>query len=301
MDRFDLNLARVFVAVFETRSATAAAERLGITQPSVSYGLGRLRQAFGDPLFVRDRRSLKPTPRSEALYPKLRGAVATVDEAIEETHHFDAATARRVFTLAMSDVGSMFFLPPIERELRVSAPGVGLEVRQVAVADLVEQLASQTIDAALGNLPSLRGQTRSLVLFREHYVCLMGRRHAETIGTLTRDAFCASRHVVVSSSFSGHQLAEDALADLGIARPVVIRTPFFTALPQLIAPGDLVVLLPSRAAAVFATQSDVIAMPAPVALPAFDVRMHWHPRHESRPAVAWLLARLEAILRESRR
>lgn len=296
MSQFDLNLARVFIAVFETRSATAAAERLDITQPTVSYGLAKLREVLSDPLFVRDQRSLKPTPRAESLYPKFRDALASIGAAVEETHRFDPATAQRIFNLAMSDIGSMYFLPPLESALRKVAPHVGLEIRQVPVTELVDQLASSKLDAALGNLPSLRGQTRSVPLFREHYVCLLGKRHAEQIREMTLDVFRTSRHVVVSSSFSGHQLAEDALADLGISRQIVIRTPYYTALPQLIAHSDLVVMLPSRIAATFATQSDVVALPLPVELPDFQVKLHWHPRHESNPALAWMLERIEAVL-----
>lgn len=298
MSQFDLNLTRVFVAIYETRSATAAAERLDLTQPTVSYALAKLREALADLLFVRDKRTLKPTPRAEALYPRFRDALVVIGEAIEETHRFDPATANRIFNLAMSDIGSMYLLPPLERELHAIAPHVGLEIRQVPIPELVDQLASLKIDVALGNLPTLRGQTRSTALFREHYVCLLGKRHAERIGRMTLDAFRRSRHVVVSSTFSGHQLAEDALTDMGISRQVVIGTPYFTALPQLIAQSDLVVILPSRIAATFATQSDVVAHPAPMALPDFDVKMHWHPRHESNPAVAWLLDRIVATLRE---
>lgn len=296
MTTFDLNLARVFVAIYETRSATAAAERLDITQPTVSYGLGKLRELLADPLFVRDQRSLRPTPRADALYPRFREALATLNAAVEETHGFDPATAKRTFNLAMSDIGSMYFLPPLEAELRLNAPEVSLDIRQVPVTELVEQLAANKIDAALGNLPALRGQTRSVPLFREHYVCLLGRRHAERIGRVTPEVFRDSRHVVVSSTYSGHQLAEDALADLGISRRTVIRTPYYTSLPQLIAQSDLLVMLPSRIAATFATQSDVVPMPVPVALPEFEVKLHWHPRHESNPALAWLLARIEAVL-----
>lgn len=298
MAQFDLNLLRVFVATFETRSATAAAERLDVTQPTVSYGLGKLREALADPLFVRDRRSLRPTPRAEALYPRFRDALGVLSEAIEETHHFEPATANRIFNLAMSDIGSMHFLPPLEAEFRRVAPHIGLEVRQVQMSELVENLASSKLDVALGYLPLLRGQTRSLLLFRERYVCLVGRRHAGWGARMTLDEFCARPHVAVTSTFSGHQLAEDALADLGISRQIAVRTPYFAALPQLIAQSELVVMLPSRAAAAFARQSDVVVLPAPVALPEFEVKMHWHHRHESNPALAWFLERTEKILRK---
>ncbi|MCA3863321.1 MAG: LysR family transcriptional regulator, partial [Burkholderia sp.] len=49
----DLNLLRVFLAISELRSLTAAGERLGLTQPAVSHALRRLRNLFDDPLFVR--------------------------------------------------------------------------------------------------------------------------------------------------------------------------------------------------------------------------------------------------------
>src|SRR5574338_366704 len=295
MNQIDLNLVRVFVAIFETQSATAAAERLNITQPTVSYGLGKLREALADRLFVRDRRSLKPTPRAALLYPKFRDALTSIGNAIEETQNFDPETASRIFSIAMTDIGSLYFLPALEADFRDKAPRIGIEIRQVPVDEIVDQLASGKLDAAVGNLPSLGGQTRSTVIFRERYVCLMGKAHADAIGQLTMEKFLASRHVAVSSTYSGHRLAEDALQDLGISRRIVVRTPYYTALPQLIANSDLVVLLPSRIARIFASQTEVVALPAPMELTEFDVKMSWHPRHEANPALHWLLERIESI------
>lgn len=295
MEQIDLNLIRVFVAIYETQSATAAAEQLDITQPTVSYGLAKLRDTLSDRLFVREGRSLKPTPRASLLYPKLRDALIGIGKAIEETHRFDPETASRMFGIAMTDIGSLYFLPALEADFRAKAPRIGIEVRQVTVDDIVDQLASGKLDTAVGNLPSLRGQTRSAVLFREHYVCLMGAGHAAAIGELTMDRFLASRHVAVSSTYSGHRLAEDALLDQGISRQIVVRTPYYTALPLLLAHSDLIVLLPSRIARLFATQTAVVALPAPMDLPEIDVRMHWHARHEASPALGWLLDRLAAI------
>ena len=295
MSQIDLNLVRVFVAIYETQSATAAAEQLNITQPTVSYGLAKLRETLSDHLFVRDRRSLKPTPRASQLYPKFRDALIGIGNAIEEIQSFDPRTDSRIFSIAMTDIGSLYFLPSLEADFQQKAPRIGIEIRQVQVDEIVDQLASGRLDAAVGNLPSLRGQTRSAVIFREHYVCLMGKEQALAIGEMTMDTFLASRHVAVSSTYSGHRLAEDALQDLGISRRIVVRTPYYTALPLLISNSDLVVLLPSRIARIFASQTDVVALPAPMELPEFDVRMHWHPRHETNPALNWLLERIASV------
>lgn len=126
-----------------------------------------------------------------------------------------------------------------------------------------------------------------MLLFREHYVCVVGKDYAEAIQKMTMENFLASRHVAVSSPYSGHQLSEDALVDLSISRRIIIQTPYYTALPQLIAYSDLVVLLPSRIANIFSTQSAVVAVPAPMELPDFEVKMHWHARHEANPAIKW--------------
>jgi DNA-binding transcriptional LysR family regulator len=297
MSQIDLNLIRVFVAIYETQSATAAAEQLNITQPTVSYGLGKLRELLSDHLFVRDRRSLQPTPRANMLYPRFRDALDSIGNAIEETQSFDPKSDSRVFSVAMTDIGSLYFLPSLEADLQEKAPNISVEIRQVQVNELVDQLSSGRLDVAVGNLPSLRGQTRSSVIFREHYVCLLGKKQALSIGEMTMEKFLASRHVAVSSTYSGHRLAEDALQDLGISRRIVVRTPYYTALPLLIANSDLIVLLPSRIASIFATQTDVVVMRAPMELPEFDVRMHWHPRHETNPALMWLLDRLESVSR----
>ncbi len=64
----DLNLLRVLTTVFETQSVTVAAERLYITQPSVSYALKRLREEFNDELFVRNNSGMAPTPLAAQLY-----------------------------------------------------------------------------------------------------------------------------------------------------------------------------------------------------------------------------------------
>lgn len=295
MSQLDLNLIRVFVAIYETQSATEAAERLDITQPTVSYGLAKLREALSDQLFVRDQRSFKPTPRATSLYLKFRDALESIGNAIEETQGFDPSSATRVFSIAMTDIGSLYFLPALEAELCRKTPNIGIEVLQIPVTDLVDRLASGKLDVALGNLPSLRGQTRSMPLFLEHYVCLVGMEHAKSIKEMTMETFLASRHVAVSSTYSGHQLAEDALADLGISRKIVVRTPYYTALPQLIANSDLVVLLPSRIAEIFSTQSAVVALPAPMKLPDFEVKMHWHSRHEANPALTWLLDHVASV------
>lgn len=72
MSPIDLNLIRTFVTLYEAGSVTLAAERLFVTQPSVSYALARLRELFDDALFTRTRDGIQPTFVAEQLYGTFR-------------------------------------------------------------------------------------------------------------------------------------------------------------------------------------------------------------------------------------
>lgn len=297
MSRLDLNLIRVLIAVHEARSVTAAAERLALSQPAVSYGLAKLRRVYSDRLFVRSASGLAATPLAERIYHQYRQALSAVEQTLDGVDRFDPQASVRSFRIAMSDIGALFFLPPLHARLQAVAPRIALDVVQVATDAVVEDLASGRLDAAVGNLPSIRGQTQSELLFVERYVCLMRRDHPGAGAALSLDAFLRARHVMVTSPFSGHRLVDDALAELGVARDIAIRLPHFTMLPQLVGQSDLMVILPSRVAALFASHSPCRHLDLPVPVPAFEVRAHWHANHARHASTQWLVAQLLAALR----
>ncbi len=286
---FDLNLVRLLVAVFETGSVSKAAVRLGITQPSISYGLGRLRRAVGDPLFVRSAGIMTPSPVAEQLYRQFREALTAVESAIEGSGTFDSRTSHRNFRVAMSDVGAICLVPPLLAHLRIAAPEVTLEIVEVPVKDLMDDMARGKLDAAVGNLPLLHASARSEMLFTERYVCLLSSTHPRIVDGLSHAQFLAEGHVVVASPFSIHQNVEEALAERGVRRRAAVRIPHFTSLPAIIASSDLLVTLPSTLGDVFSRGfAGLRCVEMPVALPTFDIRLLWHARQQSNPSHLWL-------------
>jgi len=296
--RLDLNLVRVMVAVFETGSVSQAADRLELTQPTVSYGLAKLRQTYGDALFVRDGRGMAPTPRAEQIYRAFQEALACIDRTQELAGAFQPARSRRRFRVAMSDIGGLCFLPPLVAQLRRAAPLAELDVLQVPMDALTEQLASGKVDAAIGNLPLGAEKLSSRLLFREHYVCLAARHHpAARARRLTLAQFLAARHVLVTSPFFAHQHVEDSLRAQGVQRSIALRIPHFTVLPELIAHSDLMATLPLRVARVFESYGGLRAMPLPVSVPEFEVRVYVHAYQAAQPAVQWFAGQIESALR----
>lgn len=292
--RMDLNLVRVFVAIYETGSVTAASERLFITQPTVSYSLAKLRDALSDPLFVKIRGGMAPTPCAKQTYERFSRALAHINDAVETTHKFVPQLSDRRFRVALSDIGELIFLPPLLKKLTAIAPQIELEVVETKVDDAPGWLASGKVDAAVGNLPTICDVTRNAHLFDEHYVCLMRTAHPASHAPLTREAFVAARHAFVSSSFFGHKQVEDLLRQLGVK--VALQIPHFTILPHLISISDLMVVLPSRVAVLFESYGGLQTMAVPIDLPRIEVRLHWHPRHEGQAAQQWFLSVLTEAL-----
>lgn len=294
--RLDLNLVRVFVAIYETRSVTHAADRLNVTQPTVSHSLARLREAYGDRLFVRSAQGLEPTARSAQIFEQLAESLAIIDASLEEQRPFEPVSSSRRFRLAMSDIGALYFAPPLLRRFQQVAPRLQTEIVQHSDG-VLEELATGRLDVAIGNLPGLAASTRSELLFREQYACLLSVKHPTITGNaMTLPEFAAARHIMVASPSSGHGLVDGILAQQGISRNVVARVPQFTVLPQLLADSDLVVILPSRVAELYAAQGGLRALPLPVAIAKFDVRLHWHARQDAVSSHRWLRDELIATL-----
>ncbi|MFM0742264.1 LysR family transcriptional regulator, partial [Paraburkholderia xenovorans] len=99
IDNIDLNLLRVFHAIVEERSLTRAGERLTLSQPAISYSLGRLRTLFNDPLFIRTRSGMQPTPTALELSEIVGRALCTVREAMRHAERFDPVISTRTFRL----------------------------------------------------------------------------------------------------------------------------------------------------------------------------------------------------------
>ena len=281
----DLNLLRVFDAVLQERSVTAAAGRLGLTQPAVSNALSRLRKLLGDALFVRTPAGMDATPFARGVAEPVRQALALLDSALAHGPGFEPATATRAFRFYMSDLGQIEFLPPLIERVQRTAPGVRLEAVALEGDDIADALATGALDLAVGFLPGLGPPVRRRALFRDPYLCLMRADHP--IKVLTRRKFQEASHALVTYR-GGHRVVEEALERAGLARRIALRLPHFTVVPMVLERTDLLCTLPARVARVFERRGRLKSLAPPVAIPPADVAVHWHERFEPDPGNRWL-------------
>jgi len=286
-EKLDLNLLRVMQAIDQEGSVTRAAQRLGLSQPAVSNALGRLRAMLGDPLFVRSHGGVKPTPRARRVLAALDGAMGLIRQGLRDGVDFEPGTARQSFALLVSDLGEMVFLPRLMQRVRQDAPGVSVNVAQLARVGYAEALEAGLADLVVGYLPAPRSSLRSRRLFSDTFVCMMRADHPATALPLTLADYLALSHVAVARRGGQEGKIAAALNVLGVERDVALTIPHFAAAPGVVAASDLVVTVPRRMVEIYAHQG-MVGVAIPFDVPGLELALYWHERSQEDPANRWL-------------
>lgn len=299
--QLDLNLIVAFDALVREGSVTRAADQLGITQSAMSHALRRLRDFFDDPLFVKSGDGMRPTPKAEQLSEAVLGVMATVRSELLAQAGFDAAKAQRTFSLCMTDIGELVFLPPIIEQLRRLAPHCRLRTLQLPLEQVAQALESGEADLALGSLHTVHPGLFQQELFTDTFVTLASTSNAAIGDSIDLAQFCRLQHVVVT--LSGKSGPYDrALEDYGIKRDVFLTTSHFLVVPVLIEQHpDLIATVPSDLGRVLARHPGVKVLKPPVEIPPFALRQHWHPRYHHDEANVWLRRLIKATFDRYRR
>ena len=296
--RFDLNLLRVFEALHVHRNVSLAAEALGVTQPAVSNSLKRLREQTGDELFTRTPKGMQPTPRAERLAVSIAQALGVLREGLEPAAGFEPAVSARKFTILMSDIGEVVFLPRLIGFFQAQAPGVRLETTTATAREARLAMEAGAVDLAVGFLPELKTGFFQQRLFAQSYVCLVRAGHPQLDQSLSLEAFRHARHAVVEAEGTGHGIVEVMFERAGLAPEVCVRLPHFLAVPLVVAESDLVVTVPQRLGEIFARVLPLRLHDHPLAIPPFQVNQYWHRRYHKDPANQWLRSNFARLFSE---
>ncbi len=292
----DLNLLVALHALLRERHVSRAAARIGVSQPAMSRALARLRDMFDDPLLVRVKAGMQPTPRALDLYPQVEAILAEVRELIrpaEFTPHLATGTIR----IAAPDLVVYMFVPALMRSLAEQAPGLDLEIVQW-VPSWREGLEGGAIDLSVG-MPSVgEPNVYARTLFESDWACVLRKGHPALRAKWTLERFVALDHMLVSFSGRGRGQIDEALAELGLARHVALRVPYPVLTPLLVAETDLVLTTPRWLACKLSTEVGLAIRRPPFTVAPVRVAMLWHARSHRDPAHRWFRALLANLAGE---
>lgn len=244
----DLNQLQTFVVLYELRSVTATAERLHVTQPTVSHTLKRLRERFDDELFRREGNSMVPTPRAAQLFGPLHEAMLQIDAAVNGSSAFEPSGFTGELVLGLTSIGEQTFLPPIMAALAREAADPHLQVERLDADQVEDGLIRGSIDLAItvSSMSSARlwrTRVRSV-----EYVALASSAHP--LPKTGPEMFAGRRFMRVSAR-GGHVFPLQTLAEHGLLAQVALTIEEYATVPAVLAETDLVVLLPRHVAEVF--------------------------------------------------
>lgn len=302
LSRTDLNLLVLFEAVVEERHVGQAAGRLNLSPSAVSHGLGRLRRLFNDPLFLRTPKGVVPTERALDLAGPVAEILARARAVIGAAAPFDAAISTRRFTVGAPDGVSAVFLLPLLAELRRHGPGIDISVRQilpprtVTTTDSVWEpvladIEARAMDIAVVPADKVPARFTSRTLYEGGFVIAMRAGHPFGEDP-TLDAFCRMQHLVVSLTGDAHGFVDDALAQQGRSRRVVLTVPNFMVALAIVAETDLIAALPKTLVAMHAQRFNVVSTEAPLPLVHSHIRAIASKAALMDAGVAWLFEML---------
>ncbi|HVY03549.1 MAG TPA: LysR family transcriptional regulator [Caulobacterales bacterium] len=261
--RLDGGLLLVFRELLRTRRATAVARRLGLSQSGVSHALTRLRDLFGDPLFVRRPHGLEPTRRALELGPRVEALIDLAGATIAREGGFDPARSARRFSIAAPEHATVMIGPPLIRALRAQAPRVSFAQVGLFGDPALDGVRRGEIDVALGRFnappPGLAMET----LYEDEYCAIARRGHPRIKRRLTEKAFRETGHVFVDATGIPGSV-EDPLPDPREVATVAIVPRWLTVM-TLVAASDLIGSCPRRLAERHAEMFGLQILSAPFA------------------------------------
>jgi DNA-binding transcriptional LysR family regulator len=289
----ELNLRelRILNALLHERSITRTAQLLATTQPGISKVLRHLRTQFADPLFVRNGHAMQPTAKALEITDQLRALLGAADSLRAAVTAFDPVQSDRTFSLLLTDVGMIRFLPPLIARVGAIAPRVSIRAMPLDSRQFELKLEAGEADLALGAFPKAARHLRRQRLFFDGYVTVVRDGHPRIAALRSRTGFLAERHILVTASETGHAAhvtVQRVMASQISPSNVMLQVPSFIAGAIVAAETDGLMTLPANLAKRLAKPLGLIAFETPITLPRIEISQYWHERVHRDAAHRWL-------------
>ena len=281
----DLNLFIAFDVIYTEKNLTKAGQVLGITQPAVSNALSRLRELFGDDLFIRTSKGMIPTPVANQIIKDVRSALSLIQNTISETEKFDPSIAEMTFKISIGDSSEYRLLPLLIKELAEVAPKIKVETYLTPRKDAPRELASGTIDFSIDPPVHSDPHLRHEKIYEEDYVMIVRKDHPILdLKKITIEDYLKLSHIHISNRKTGLGHVDMALYRLGLSRDISLRAQHFLVAPYIVEQSDLAITTTKG----FAVDRDLAWRELPFDIEPLVLHLYWHEAKDSDPSSKWM-------------
>ncbi len=296
MANTDLNLLVIFDAIMQEQSITLAAERMSMTQPSVSNAVSRMRHIWGDPLFVKHGRGIRPTPYAENLWLEINEPLHRIRSA-NSPEQFDPSNLKTTFRIALTDWMADIFWLPLRQIIERQAPGINIHAVPYTVNGEA-LLLNADVDLVLDYFEGSSNKVQSQHLFDNHFVCAMRADHPLAVSELDIHSFSQAEHLLFSLSGEASASVDHILAKQNITRRIAMTVNHCYHIPKLLEHTDMITTIPLPLVLESVEQQRLIIKKLPFELPPAPISMTWHTRQHRNAQSKWLREIILSVLHD---
>jgi len=280
MQSADANLLLALDALLREGSVTRAARRMNISPPAMSHTLARLRDAVGDPLFVRAGNRLVPTPRAIAMRERVARVATEIGDLLRPEQALDIARLDRTFVVRASDATIVTLGRALEVIVRREAPSVALHFVGALLPDAIE--ADLDIGVQYGLGPDLRIQR----LYQDEMIPVVRTDHPLASHRVGPERLAGLECIAVASQRAKlEQIRTEGRRGRRAPSRVV---PSFLAAASLVRQSDAYTVLPTRLASVILAAFGLCRLSVAGAPARITVAQAWSPRFDRDAGHTWL-------------
>lgn len=286
---------RVFQAILESRSITAAAETLGVSQSKVSKQLKLMRSWFGDELFVRTGSGMEATSKAEALAPKVKELIHQFELLDTETQ-FDPLDIERNLVISTTDEVEHFLLPKLIRRIATDSPQSRIIFKVLERDYAAKQLELGNVDLVITPNWHIPEHLKQKLVYADDFVVLFRKGHPLEKQKLELADYLSARHLMVSPLGTVVGPIDEVLASRDRRRTVSVATPYFMNVAGALLSSDLMLSIQRRAATELVKEHPLVLKELPIKVPPVNYFLFWHKRYDKDSVNCWLRLIIHEIL-----
>ncbi|MFT5032402.1 MAG: LysR family transcriptional activator for leuABCD operon [Bacteroidia bacterium] len=286
----DLNLLTIFDAIMTQGQMSKAAAQLHMTQPATSHALKRLRQTFGDELFIRTRNGMKPTVRAIEIAGPIQEVLLKIRDTLDVNKHFEPTESERIFKIAFGRYGELNLLPRILGKVNQVQTGISIHSHLDDQETGLESLKDGKIDFCFDFI-SPQDKRLDYCEFKPEEIVVIARRDHPRLGgksSITTRQFFDEKHIVMSFGSDRRELLQQFMEEQGGTRKILTEVNQYIAVPTVVMQSDGIAIVPRPMAEFFLYSDRLEIFSLPLALPSLPTYLIWHQAMSQDKGHSWL-------------
>lgn len=293
ISKLNLNLIRVLDALLIERNVSKAAVKLKLTQPAVSHALNKLREIFDDPILVRTMHGMEVTEKAVSLQEDVTRVMQEINNLFLRTHQFDPIESSHTFKFGLiGEYGDFALIPKLVKWIVKNDSQLKVSGQHFRGQDAINQLIQGEVDVLVGHVAKVPNSFESVVLEKSRFCCLVSKKHPLVkIKKPTLKHYLQYPHIHTSyhDLITRKNMLDAVLSNEGIERDIRLTIDHRSALPLIVQNSDYIMTVSESYANRISKLHNLHMFACPVKLPDIVVKLCWHKRSNSNPALQWLI------------